>query len=102
MEVGCAGRGVWLRRMSHFVIDESFDRLIFASLEARDSDRLCSISEDYLQSGTSELKIWIAAAGCLFDTDLTCGIVDYVPCYRSEACTGTANGWVAWDKRRTG
>jgi OH-DDVA oxygenase/3-O-methylgallate 3,4-dioxygenase len=85
--------------MSHFVIDENFDRMVIAALQARDAQRLGSIGEEYLQSGTSELKNWIAAAGCLFDTDLAGGLVDYVPCYRSEAGTGTANGWVAWNRR---
>jgi OH-DDVA oxygenase len=86
--------------MSHFVIDEDFDRRLIGALQDRDAEKLCSIGEDYLQSGTSELKNWIGAAGCLLGTDLTGDLVDYVPCYRSEAGTGTANGWVAWNKRR--
>ncbi|ABQ69414.1 Extradiol ring-cleavage dioxygenase, class III enzyme, subunit B [Rhizorhabdus wittichii RW1] len=82
--------------MSHFVIDEAFDRHLFDALQARDAEALCTIGEEHLQSGTSELKNWIAAAGCLFDTPLSGGIVDYQPCYRSEAGTGTANGFMAW------
>ena len=82
--------------MSHFVIDEDFDRIIFDALAARDEEALCSIGEDWLQSGTSELKNWIAAAGALFETELSGGIVDYQPCYRSAAGTGTANGFVYW------
>jgi hypothetical protein len=82
--------------MSHFVIDEDFDQKIFAALAARDAEALCNIGEDWLQSGTSELKNWIAAAGLLFGTQLTGGIVGYQPCYRSAAGTGTANGFVAW------
>jgi OH-DDVA oxygenase len=85
--------------MSHFVIDEQLDQLIFDALARRDGAALCGISEKLLQSGSSELKNWIGAAGCLFETDLTGGIVDYVPCYRSEAGTGTANGWVAWNQK---
>jgi OH-DDVA oxygenase len=85
--------------MSHFVIDEDFDRRLIGALQNRDAEQLCSIGEEYLQSGTSELKNWIGAAGCLFETELTGDVVDYVPCYRSEAGTGTANGWVAWNKR---
>jgi OH-DDVA oxygenase len=47
--------------------------------------------------GTSELLNWIAAAGCLFQvTDLDGGPIDYVPCYRSEAGTGTAQGFITW------
>jgi hypothetical protein len=83
--------------MSHFVIDEPFDQTIFAALAARDAEALCTIGEDWLQSGTSELKNWIAAAGALFETDLTGGVVDYQPCYRSQAGTGTANGFVYWN-----
>jgi len=82
--------------MSHFVIDEAFDQQFLAHLAARDGDALCAISETMLQSGTSELKNWIAAAGVLFETDLSGGVVDYQACYRSEAGTGTANGFVAW------
>jgi hypothetical protein len=82
--------------MSHFVIDEQLDRLVFGALAKRDAQTLCSIDEHWLQSGSSELKNWIAAAGALFDTQLTGDVVDYVPCYRSEAGTGTANGFVLW------
>jgi OH-DDVA oxygenase len=38
----------------------------------------------------------VAAAGVLFDTGLKGDAVDYQPCYRSEAGTGTANGFVYW------
>jgi OH-DDVA oxygenase len=83
--------------MSHFVIDQDFDRQILDSLAARDAERLCTIGEDWLQSGSSELKNWIAAAGALFETALSGDVVDYQPCYRSEAGTGTANGFVYWN-----
>jgi OH-DDVA oxygenase/3-O-methylgallate 3,4-dioxygenase len=66
------------------------------ALQARDAEFLATLPESYLQSGTSELKTWIAAAGCLFDTKLSGKVVDYQPCYRSEAGTGTANGFVYW------
>jgi OH-DDVA oxygenase/3-O-methylgallate 3,4-dioxygenase len=82
--------------MSHFVIDEQFDRLILDAIQTRDADKLCAIGEDRFQSGTSELKNWIAAAGALFETGLSGGLIDYQPCYRSEAGTGTANGFVVW------
>nr|BAA31862.1 biphenyl ring cleavage enzyme [Sphingomonas paucimobilis]BAA75884.1 OH-DDVA oxygenase [Sphingomonas paucimobilis] len=82
--------------MSHFVIDEDFDRMFFEALRNRDAETLCAIEDKHLQSGTSELKTWIAAAGALFDTDLKGDVVGYEPCYRSEAGTGTANGFVAW------
>ncbi len=85
--------------MSHFCIDESFDRMFFGAFKNRDSETLCKIDEAYFQSGTSELKNWIHAAGALFDSGLQGAptMVDYIPCYRSEAGTGTANGFAYWD-----
>ncbi|MXO66845.1 protocatechuate 3,4-dioxygenase [Altericroceibacterium endophyticum] len=82
--------------MSHFVIDEQLDERIFDALRNRDQRALASIDEALLQSGSSELKTWIAAAGVLFDSGLKGDVVGYEPCYRSEAGTGTANGFVAW------
>jgi OH-DDVA oxygenase len=80
--------------MSHFVIDETFDRTFMTAILEKNSELLASIDERLLQSGTSELKNWITAAGILFDTPLRAQIVDYQPCYRSEAGTGTANGFM--------
>jgi hypothetical protein len=82
--------------MSHFVIDEEFDRNVFEALRNRDAAALTRIEEKHWQSGTSELKTWIAAAGVLFDSSLKGDVVDYQACYRSEAGTGTANGFVHW------
>ena len=82
--------------MSHFVIDEDLDRRVFEALRKRDAQALCHLEENLLQSGSSELKNWIAAAGVLFDTALQGDVIDYQPCYRSEAGTGTANGFVCW------
>lgn len=84
--------------MTHFVIDEDFDRMIIDAIARRDAETLCAIDESCFQSGTSELKNWIAAAGALFETDLSGGLVDYQPCYRSKAGTGTANGFIQWRK----
>jgi len=82
--------------MSHFTINETFDRELLVALKNRDEEALCSIPQNILMSGTSEIRNWIAAAGALFDTSLNGGTIDYVPCYRSEAGTGTAQGFVAW------
>ncbi|MDA0707778.1 MAG: protocatechuate 3,4-dioxygenase [Proteobacteria bacterium] len=82
--------------MSHFVIDEDLDQLFLNAIANKDAKTLTALEEGYFQTGTSELKNWIAAAGILFDTTLKGDVVDYVPCYRSEAGTGTANGFVYW------
>ncbi|MDJ0978150.1 MAG: protocatechuate 3,4-dioxygenase [Erythrobacter sp.] len=82
--------------MSHFVIDEDFDRQFMDAFQRRDAEFLTGIDESMFQSGTSELKNWIAAAGVLFETDLSGDIVEYQGCYRSNAGTGTANGAILW------
>ena len=83
--------------MSHFVIDEAFDRKFVDGLKRRDKTFLTSIPLKELQSGTSELKSWISLAGLLEDTNVEMHELDYVPCYRSPAGTGTANGFYWWD-----
>lgn len=82
--------------MSHFVIDEELDQTFMKAIQARDAETITSLDERYFQTGTSELKNWVAAAGILFESDLNGDVVDYVPCYRSEAGTGTANGFLYW------
>lgn len=82
--------------MSHFVIDEQFDRAFVEALRRKDKAFLTSIPLSILQSGTSELKSWISLAGVLEDIDATMNEIDYVPCYRSAAGTGTANGFYWW------
>jgi OH-DDVA oxygenase/3-O-methylgallate 3,4-dioxygenase len=82
--------------MSHFTIDEDFDAMFLKAIAERDGEALATIEDAILQSGTSELKTWIAAAGVLFDAPISGDTVGYVPCYRSPAGTGTANGFVAW------
>jgi hypothetical protein len=85
--------------MSHFVIDEEFDRRFVAALMSRDKDYLTSIPLKDLQSGTSELKSWISLAGLLEGMNAEMHEIDYVPCYRSPAGTGTANGFFWWDMK---
>jgi hypothetical protein len=83
--------------MSHFVIDERFDRDFVAALGRKDKAYLTSIPLSLLQSGTSELKSWISLAGVIENMDATMHEIDYIPCYRSPAGTGTANGFYWWD-----
>lgn len=82
--------------LSHFVIDEAVDRTVIAALQARDMEKLTAIPEDRYQSGTSEIKNWIPLAAIMADCGLPMTLVDYVPCYRSEAGTGNAMGFAYW------
>jgi OH-DDVA oxygenase len=82
--------------MSHFVINEEFDRSLVAAIQRKDEPFLRSVDPLLMKDGTSELLNWIAAAGCLFQTQLSGELIDYVPCYRSAAGSGTAQGFLAW------
>ncbi len=82
--------------LSHFAIDEEFDLRMLAALKHRDADALIREPEALFQSGTSETKCWIMAAGAMADTPLRMELLDYVPCYRSEAGTGNAMAFATW------
>lgn len=82
--------------LTHFVIDEEVDRLLFEAIETRDISRVSQLQEAIFQDGTSELKNWIPLAGMMAELGLTPRLIDYVPCYRSEAGTGNAMGFIAW------
>ena len=88
----CASGG-----LSHFVIDEDFDHRIIAALETNDKAALLAEPSALFQSGTSETKNWITAAGILSETKLRMKLLDYVPCYRSEAGTGNAMAFATWE-----
>ena len=77
-------------------LDEDLDRRVLDALAANDTDKLLEIPEDRYQSGSSEIKNWIPLSAIMADLDLDMTLVDYVPCYRSEAGTGNAMGFVYW------
>lgn len=80
--------------MSHFVIDEDLDHQVIRDLKDRDTDSLFSIPREKLNSGNSEIRNWMAAAGAVEHLDMN--LIDYVPCYRSPAGTGCAMGFAQW------
>ncbi|MBZ5578856.1 MAG: protocatechuate 3,4-dioxygenase [Acidobacteriia bacterium] len=82
--------------LTHFVVDESFDACVLEALQKGDAARLAALPENMFQSGTSEIKNWIVAAGMMAEAGLSMKLVDYVPCYRSEAGTGSAMGFARW------
>jgi len=82
--------------MTHFVINEDFDHALMQAIQDRDAAFLKKVDPQLMKDGTSELLNWISAAGCLFHTRLSGNVVDYVPCYRTEAGSGTAQGFVVW------
>ena len=82
--------------LTHWVLDEPFDHMVVEALKSADAAKLGAIPESMWQAGTSESKNWITVAGIMAETQLRMDIVDYVPCYRSEAGTGNAMGFACW------
>jgi 3-O-methylgallate 3,4-dioxygenase len=80
--------------LSHFVIDEELDGMVMKALREGDADTLTSLPTHRLNSGSSEIRNWIAMAGAVQALDQQWS--DYVPCYRSLAGTGTAMGFGLW------
>jgi 3-O-methylgallate 3,4-dioxygenase len=82
--------------LSHFVIDEEVDNLVLDALRERKIEKVAELDESIFQAGTSEVKNWVPVAGAMADLGLDLTVVDYVPCYRSEAGTGSGMGFVYW------
>jgi hypothetical protein len=82
--------------LTHFVLDETFDATVLDAMTKGDLATLSSLPEKMFQSGTSEIKNWIVAAGMMAEAGLSMSLIDYVPCYRSAAGTGSAMGFAQW------
>ncbi|HLI21178.1 MAG TPA: hypothetical protein VKV32_08675 [Stellaceae bacterium] len=82
--------------LSHFVIDEDFDHRILDAFRRDDIAAVTHEDDALFRSGTSETKNWIVARGALAETGFKMTLLDYVPCYRSEAGTGNAMGFATW------
>lgn len=80
--------------LSHFVVDEALDRFVIDSMARKDAAALSGIPREKLQSGSSEILNWIAAAGAL--EGLSMYLISYVPGYRSVAATGCGMTFVRW------
>ncbi len=93
--VGIAASGGF----SHFVIDEALDNRLLTAIAEGDIETILSEPESHYQSGTSEIKNWIAAMAALDGSGLEFELVDYVPCYRSLAGTGNAMAFSLWQER---
>ena len=80
--------------LSHFVVDEALDRDVLDRLARRDAAGLAALPLEQLESGNSEIRNWIAAAGALEHLEMK--LVDYVPSYRSTAGTGCGMAFAVW------
>lgn len=82
--------------VSHFVVDEDFDHRLLNAMAKRDYATLAAEPDIHFRSGTSECKNWLVVAGMLAETNLDMKLLDYVPCYRSEAGTGSGMAFATW------
>ncbi|MET7571992.1 hypothetical protein ABZT04_26335 [Streptomyces sp. NPDC005492] len=82
--------------LSHFVVDEELDQRFLTALRAGDTAALTEFTPEEMRSGSSELRNWITVAAALNATGLAVDSVRYEPCYRTEAGTGNAMGFVTW------
>jgi hypothetical protein len=80
--------------LSHFVIDEDIDRTVLEAFRTGDAEVLRTLPERRINSGTSEIRNWLTAAGAA--TKLQLQWSEYVPAYRSEAGTGVGLAFALW------
>lgn len=85
--------------LSHFVCDEALDRVIMDYLRTANFEGLAKMDDRTYQSGTSEVKLYVPVLLAMTDTGAPMTLVDYVPCYRTEAGTGEGMGFMHWTPR---
>ena len=81
--------------LSHFCLDEDFDRNLIAAMQHKDPSVIESVPAAKLKSGSGEIRNWIALAGAMESLNLNWS--DYIPCYRSPAATGTGIAFAIWE-----
>jgi hypothetical protein len=80
--------------LSHFTVDEALDSALIRALREKDAQGLQALPREQLNSGSSEIRNWICAAGALEHLGLSW--VDYFPGYRTSAGTGTGLCFASW------
>ena len=83
--------------LTHFVVDEELDRLILNAMASGDEAALASVPESYFKVGTAEIKNWYPVIAAMNAAGKKFSLVDYVPCYRSEAGTGCSMAFAYWE-----
>lgn len=82
--------------LTHFVVDEEWDRWFLDALARDDREALCGIPQNELMAGTSECKSWIATSAAMREAGLRMSVVGYQPLYRTEGGTGSSCAFVEW------
>jgi 3-O-methylgallate 3,4-dioxygenase len=80
--------------LSHFTVNEALDRAMLDACRANDGKRLAALPLAQLNSGNSEIRNWIVAAGAA--EGLRTRWQEYIPFYRTLAGTGCAMAFAEW------
>ena len=80
--------------LSHFTIDEVFDRKLLDAMKKNNRTLLSSIPVNKLKSGNSEIRNWLTVFGAV--DGLSMHWNDYQPCYRTSAGTGCGMAFSIW------
>ena len=81
--------------LSHFTVDEQLDSEVIRAIKEKDGPALQTLPRGRLESGNSEIRNWICAAGALEHLDVDW--VQYCPGYRTPAGTGTGMCFALWN-----
>jgi hypothetical protein len=73
--------------LSHFVVDETFDRALLDALRRKDATFFRNAPLSKLMSGSSEIRNWICMAGAAGPLEMVWS--SYIPGYRTPALSGT-------------
>jgi 3-O-methylgallate 3,4-dioxygenase len=88
--IGIVGSG----GLSHFVVDEELDHTVIEACRRKDAAALQSLPRNKLNSGSSEIRMWLCAAGASEHLDAKWS--SYTPGYRTPAGSGTGLGFLYW------
>jgi hypothetical protein len=81
--------------LSHFLVDEEIDQGFLDAVRNKDGEAMASLPARRLQSGTGEIRSWIAAVAAVQD-ELELEFLEYRACYRSPAGSGMGMGFAVW------
>jgi len=84
--------------LTHFVVDEQWDRKFLQAMHDHDARWLRSIPQNELMAGTSECKSWIATAAAMDTAGLTMELIDHQCLYRTEGGTGSSCAFTVWSR----
>lgn len=82
--------------LTHFVVDEQWDRKFLQAMHDQDAQWLRAIPQNELMAGTSECKSWIVTAAAMHASGLTMELIDHQCLYRTEAGTGSSCAFTLW------